>query len=89
MSHFIVSVKCAKMAGGKYARIAVLEVENGVEEVKMISSRARGVIRIVETWERVHVGATSACAFQRALNAAKDICAQLNAAKAAEVEVAA
>jgi hypothetical protein len=42
-----------------YRRVAVLEVEDGVMQVKMISSRARGVRRVVRTWERLFDGKTS------------------------------
>ena len=62
-----------------YRRVAVLEVVIGAQP-KMISRRARGVVRIVETWERLNVGLTARCAYQRALAEATALAAKLNSA---------
>lgn len=73
MSKYIVMSSCAKMPTtcmGRYRRVAVLEIEDDAVP-KMISARARGVIRVVETWERLNVGVTERCAYQRALLAAQ------------------
>jgi len=81
MSQFIIQTAAAKMpqsCWGTYKRVAVLEVEDGVETVAMISSRARGVVEIVQTWEKLNVGSTSQCAFQKALAEAKELTAELN-----------
>lgn len=42
--------------GNNYYRVAVIEVEDGVDSVSMISERAKGVREIVQTWERVYAG---------------------------------
>ena len=64
---------------GHYRRCAVLEVDDGIDAVSMISIRARGVRRVVRTWERRHAGKTRRCAFQRALAEARALAAALNA----------
>ena len=43
----------------------------------MISARARGVIRIVETWERLHIGRTRG-AYWDALEEAQAMAEKLN-----------
>lgn len=81
---YIVKDAAARMPSscwGRYRRVAVLEVDEGVTDVKMISDRARGVRRIVQTWERLNVGSTERCAFQVALTKAKALAAELNAAE--------
>ena len=83
MTHFIVQTASATMPAscwGKYRRVAVLEVEAGMSRASMISERARGVKRIVETWERCNVGSTDRCAYSRALKEATDLADKLNAA---------
>jgi predicted secreted protein len=82
MSHYIVQTSAARMPGscwGQYRRVAVLEVEDGLTRAAMISSRARGVRSVVQTWERCHVGTTSRGAYQRALAEAEALAARLNA----------
>jgi len=69
MTEFIVKTATAKMPTSvkhPYARVAVLEIEHGAQP-KMISDRARGVVRVVRTWEKLSVGKTERCAFRRAL----------------------
>jgi hypothetical protein len=60
ISRFIIQTAAAHMPSsckwGPYRRVAVLEVRDGVEWVAMISDRARGVVRVVATWERCNVG---------------------------------
>ena len=76
MSTFIIQTAAAQMPSsckGRYRRVAVLEVEDGLERVAMISERARGVIRIVQTWEKLNVGISARCAYQRALRDARDL----------------
>jgi hypothetical protein len=83
---FIVLDKAAKMPGncwGRYRRVAVLEVQPGATPA-MISARARGVIRVVATWEKLNVGLTERCAFERALSEAHDLARQLNSGNAPE-----
>jgi hypothetical protein len=84
MSRFVVMVSKAKMPSkcwGRYVRVAVLEVEGDVSP-KMISNRARGVVRIVETWEkRNDAGPKSAGAIARA--EAVELAKRLNAERGA------
>jgi len=83
MRHYLVQTASAKMPTscrfGRYRRVAVLEVEAGVTEVAMISTRARGVVRVVATWERCSVGSTERCAYARALTEARALAARLGA----------
>ena len=70
---YIVWSSSAKMpikCWGVYRRVAVLEVLPGVRSVSMISDRAKGVLRVVATWERCRVGTTDRCATSRAEAAA-------------------
>lgn len=62
-------------------RVAVLEVERGAVPA-MISKRARGVVRVVETWERCYVGRTARCQYQRAIAEAEALVAELTGAGA-------
>lgn len=62
---------------GRYRRVAVLEVETGTVPA-MISGRARGVVRVVQTWEKRHVGTTDRCAYERAVAEAQELAAELN-----------
>lgn len=86
-THFIVQTAAAQMPNscwGVYKRVAVLEVEAGLERVSSISERARGCVRVVETWEKLNVGKTSRCAYSRALAAAQALAAELNAKMAVQ-----
>jgi hypothetical protein len=44
----------------------------------MISERAKGCHRIVETWESRNIGKTDRCAFRVALREAEELAARLN-----------
>jgi hypothetical protein len=83
---FIVMDACAKMPNscwGIYRRVAVLEVIEGTIPA-MISKRARGVVRVVATWEKLNVGKTDRCAFSKARAEARALAAQLNAGNGPE-----
>lgn len=86
---FIVVEKAARMPSscwGRYVRIGVVEVEPGFEgEPKMLSDRALGVKRIVETWERRHVGKTERCAAAVARQEAEALADRLNSEVVEEV----
>ena len=72
---YIIQTASAHMPGsckGHYKRIGLLCVDKGVKCVSMISPRAKGVRHVVETWERLNVGHTDRCAYQRALKEARD-----------------
>ena len=86
MAKHIVMTSTAKMPNscwGKYLRHAVVELEPGFEGTPaMISERARGVARIVETWERCHEGKNypaGRCEASRARAEAEAMAADLNA----------
>ncbi len=70
------------MVFGSYRRVAVLEIDPSTcppEGPRMISDRARGVVRVVETWERLYSGRTERCAFSRAMREAQALADRLNA----------
>lgn len=80
MSKFIVMTAATPMpqsCWGQYRRVAVVEVE-GDTKPKMISKRARGVVRIVKRWEKLSVGKTDRCAYRRALADAGALARALN-----------
>lgn len=80
-SHYIVQCAAASMpqsCWGRYRRVGVLEVPAGVQSVGMISERDREVIQVVETWEKLNVGSTERCAYQRALTEAHALAERLN-----------
>lgn len=70
MKEIIILKKAACMPAsnkyGKYGKIGVLEIEEGITP-KMISDRAKGVFNVIEVWDRLHIGKTDAGAFQRKL----------------------
>jgi len=83
MSRFIVMERTAKppgrLKGGCYIKVAVVEVEaDFVGEPKMISERAKGVIRIVELWDQCYVGVTEKSAGFRARRDVQELCRKLN-----------
>lgn len=83
-TEYVVKASRAKMPAtcwGTYRRVAVLEVERGTKP-RMISARARGVVRVVRTWERCADRGTNT-AFARALREARELAAALNAEAAA------
>jgi hypothetical protein len=78
---YIVKTSAARMPSSvkaRYSHVAVMDVEPDTWP-SMISPRARGVRRIVQTWARCHVGQTDRCAFKRAVAEADRLAAQLNA----------
>ena len=91
---YIVATAAAHMPSscwGRYRRVAVLEIEAGLPAgywPAMISDRARGVVRVVETWESRNVGKTNRCAYRRAMAEAREMAEALNAREEAERETA-
>lgn len=64
---------------GKYGKVAIVKLEDGFEGIpKMISERAIGVAEIVKLWDKLHVGKTESSAYYRAIDAAINMCAELN-----------
>lgn len=85
MTRYIVMTATAQMPSSvrsAYRRVAVVETDlpEG-EEPKMISDRARGVVRIVETWERCNVGRNVRSAYARACEAAEAMAEELTHGK--------
>lgn len=77
---FIVQTSAAKMPAscwGRYRRVAVLEVEGPVIP-KMLSERAKGVVRVVKIWDKLYAGKTDRCAFQKACAEAQALATELN-----------
>lgn len=77
-THYIVMSSWAKMptsCWGRYRRVALLEVEKEYDLVSMISERARGVVRIIKTWEKCHYGrgGSGRCAYSRACTEAVEL----------------
>jgi hypothetical protein len=56
---------------GHYRKVALCEVKEVDYPPAMISERARGMVRIVQVWDRLHVGKTDKCEYQRALREAE------------------
>jgi len=72
---FIIQTATASMPShvrGAYKRIAVLEVDDGLVKVSSISQHAKGLVRIVKVWDRVHAGSSQGpnTNYGRAMNAA-------------------
>jgi hypothetical protein len=78
---YVVVSKCAKMprsCGGVYHRVGVVEIIVGSSMPKMLSERAKGVVRVVRTWEKLRGGSTKRCAHERALAEAEALADRLN-----------
>ena len=80
-ARFIVITASAPKVGkfGNYRRVAVVETD-GTTTPKMISERAKGVVKIVKLWDRVNYGGPKS-AYAVALAEAEAMAAELNAAK--------
>lgn len=81
MNKFIVMTAAAPMPSsckGGYRRVAVVETD-GENMPKQIHPNHKSVVRIVTTWEKLNVGTTDRCAYQRALAAANVLAQRLNA----------
>ena len=81
MTHYITQTATAHMptnCWGRYGKVGVLEVEDGIDRVSMISDRARGAIRVVEVWDRQFWGKSNRCAFAIACREAEALAASLN-----------
>jgi hypothetical protein len=82
-ARYIVRAASANMPNscwGTYGKVAVLELEPGFSGVpKMISEHARGVRSVVKLWDKVNVGKTEKCAYQKARKEAEELAAELNA----------
>ena len=75
------STKCAAKFG-EYRKVCIVEIRKDFLASGMpdrIDNRALGVIGIVWERDRLNVGSTSACAFDRALAEAHELAAEWNA----------
>ena len=81
MDRFVVMTAAAYMPSslkfGKYGKVAVVETD-GVTMPKQIHPGHRACRRIVEVWDRLNIGHTERCAFQRALAEARALAEKLN-----------
>lgn len=80
-TEFLVLSSAARMPGrfsSRYRRVGVVEALAGAPRPKMLSARARGVVRVVQTWERLHVGRTPRAAYQAALADAHRLATRAN-----------
>ncbi len=69
---YLIKTSRAKMptscwGGSKYYHVALLEVDDDVERVTMISPRARGVRRVVESIGPCYRGITDQCQYADAV----------------------
>ena len=75
-------VKIRGMSFGNYRNVAVVQLTQEFtaqnKRPSMISDRARGILKIVWKRDRLHVGKTAKCEFNRTLAEAKAYAAQLN-----------
>jgi hypothetical protein len=81
-TEYIVMTASAKMPSscrGIYRKVAVVEVEAGVQP-KMISEHAKGVVRIVALWDKRHAGGPKS-AYQLAIVAADQMAKDLTEGK--------
>ena len=60
------SAKMPQSCMGRYARLGVVQTTDG-REPSMLSARARTVTGVLETCERLHVGTSPRCQYQRTL----------------------
>ena len=83
LPRYVVKTSSASMpqsCWGRYAHVAVLETRPGTTRPPLaITPRDRSVARVVAIWERVNVGTTDRCAYRRALRAAQEMAARMNA----------
>ena len=64
---------------GNYARVAIIETD-GVHMPTRIAERDKTCVQIVKTWNKVHVGSTERCQYQRVLKTAEHEAEQMNKA---------
>lgn len=83
MSWFCILTSSAHTKGtaakfSQYRNVAVVEVQDGMPKPRMISTRALGLIRIVQHWGACNVGTTDRCQYQIALREAAELVDELN-----------
>lgn len=83
-TEFIVITSAARMpctCWGRYRNVALCEVEKG-KRPKMISERARGMVRIIDYRGKLNDGTTERCATARAIAELQAEADRLNADRA-------
>jgi predicted ATP-dependent protease len=85
LDRFVVVDKSAKMplnCWGNYRRVGVVELTAEAQRQgslpKMLSTRAKAVNRVVDTWENCNVGTTNRCAYRKAVVEANELARDLN-----------
>jgi hypothetical protein len=69
---------------GRYRRVGVVKTDGRMP--KMLSYRARGVIEVIETWERLNATTNGPrTAYARALREAKSMAAGLNLCELSDI----
>ncbi len=79
-TEFIVMDSSAKMPSscwGRYRRVALVEVIKGQRPARLGSSN-KSIVKIHELWDKLHEGKTEACAYNKALREAREMCAAEN-----------
>lgn len=79
VNRFIVMTAAAKMPSkckGRYGKIAVVETSGQMP--KQMHPKHKSVKRIIEVWDRRHIGKTERSEFQKCLKEANDLCETLN-----------
>lgn len=72
------STRAPNKARGPYRRVAVVETNLAPGELpSMIAPHARGVVRIIEVWEKMFVGKTRNSQYFKALDDAEELCRRL------------
>lgn len=82
MSKYVVKASCFHQPSSRKwkhprMRVAVLEVEDGAPPPKMISTHARGVVRVVRVWEDLYAGTSGRDQYSRAWKAACEMAERL------------
>ena len=79
-SNYIVRISSVQhgSAFGRYANVAVLEVDPGVTSVAGISTKFKGVRSIVWESGSLHVGKTERSEYVQAVRRAEEMAAELN-----------
>ncbi len=63
---------------GSYRRIGLVELDGSGKTPCMISARARGCKRVIQTWDRLNNGKTENCKFQKTLAYALELLSEMS-----------
>jgi hypothetical protein len=90
-TEFMVLTASEKLGGrkfGRYGRVALVEAEAGITP-KMISARARGLVRIIFVRDSLNIGLSPRCAFAVARAEAEEMARSLTMQRASAAAAAA